>query len=542
MPAPIVIITAIALGLGLLFGDYYAIKPGLFVTAVSAMAMGLFILCLKREIRDSAGMRMMAIAVCMPLLAWSLPSLWMLYLIMCFWVPLAAGHFSLTTPAYLWRFSLIVPVYLFSLLLLPALDDSLFIGPLKLVRFGVHDALALGAAAAIFRHPSKGKCRTEWDVAALAVVIVIAVAEARGTSASHHIRSIVEVMMDLGLPYYIASRGLRTGDDLRSAMLWLGAAGLVVGAILMFEFQRNWPIYNGLYPGYDLNTLILVKMRAGMLRAGGPFVEPTSAAMLLAICTLALYLSREYFRTRWHYFLILTVAIAGLVAPQSRGAWTGLCLAIAIADGLRGRYAALAAKVFVVGGLAASLFLAAHLSPVLSEMLGLSGGSRDTSDYRRLLLDRGWEEFMKNPLFGYAMPDLQMRLVDLVQGEGIIDFVNTYIWIMLISGIGGLFVFVGAYVYFMYKIVRTGRLKGRNSRDANAGAFAFAVIAMMMEMFFFTSFGTRPAAFLFVMFGFSTAFIRLQLETRRADAVARMRLPEPVIAPVIGLVPVPVGR
>jgi len=537
MPVPVVIITAIALTLGLLSGDYYSIKPGLFVAAISAMAVGLFMFCVKRDIRDSVGMRMMAIAVCMPLLAWSLPSLWMLFLPMCLWVPMAAGHFSLTTPAYLWRLSLIVPVYLFSLLLLPELDDDLMIGSLKLVKFSVHDALALGAAAAIFRHPGKGRCRAEWDAVAFAVVFVIAVAEARGTSASHHVRALVEVTMDLGLPYYIASRGLRTGDDLRSAMLWLGAAGLIVGAILVFEFQRSWPIYNALYPGYDLHTLILVKMRAGMLRSGGPFVEPTSAAMLLAICTLALYLSREYFRTRWHYFLILTVAIAGLVAPQSRGAWTGLCLAIAIADGLRGRYAALGAKAFVLGGAAASLFLAAHVSPILAEMLGLTGSSAETSDYRRLLLDRGWEEFLKNPIFGYAMPDLQLRLTDLIQGEGIIDFVNTYIWIMLISGIGGLFVYVGAYVYFLSKILRTGRLKGPGSRDANAGAFAFAVIAMMMEMFFFTSFGTRPAIFLFVLFGFSAAFVRLQLEAKRADRMGQSLQPAPVIDPMRALIP-----
>ena len=541
MPAPIVIITGIALALRLLLGEYQTIKPSLFVAVVSAMAIGLFMFCLKREIRDHTGKRMMAIAVCMPILAWSLPSLWMLYILMCLWVPLAAGHFNRTSPAYLWRFSLIVPIYLFSLLLLPALDDALMIGSLKLVRFGVHDALALGAAWAVFHHAGKGKCRAGWDLVAFAVVAVIAVAEARGTTISHNIRSLVEVGMDYGLPYYIVSRGLRTGEDLRTTMLWLGAGGVVLSAILLFEFQRNWPIYIVLYPNYDLHTLILVKMRAGMIRAGGPFVEPTSVAMLLAVCTLALYLSREYFRTRWHYFLILLVGIVGLVAPQSRGAWTGLCLAIAIADGLRGRYAALATKVFVLGGAAASLFLAAHFSPVLSEMLGLSGGSRETSDYRRLLLDRGWEEFLKSPLLGYSMPELEFRLSDLVQGEGIIDFVNAYVWIMLIAGIGGLVVFAGSYVYFMYKIVRTGRLKGRRNLDANAGAFAVAVIAMMMEMFFFTSFGTRPAVFLFILYGFSAAFLRQQTEARRAHRLSHASSAEPeakpFIGPVAGLMP-----
>lgn len=536
MPVSVVIITGIAIVLRLLVGDYSAIKPSLFVAAVSAMAIGFFLFCLKRDIRDSVGMRMMAIAVCMPLLAWALPNLWMLYGLMCLWVPFMAGYFSPGTPSYASRFNLIVPVYLFSLLLLPELKDTLAIGSLKLVSLGVHHALALGAAITIFLSSAKGKCRKEWDIVAFSVVAVIAVAEARETSFSHHIRSLLEVTMALGLPYYIASRGLRTGNDLRLAMLWLGAAGVFLSGILLFEFQRSWPIYNELYPAYDLNTLLLVKMRAGMLRAGGPFVEPTSAAMLLGICSLALYLSREYFRTRWHHLLVMAAAIVGLVAPQSRGAWTGLCLAIAIADGVRGRYAALAVKLSVVGGAAGALFLSASFSPVLSEMLGLSGGSAETSDYRRLLLDRGWEEFLKSPILGYSMPDLQRMLVDLIQGEGIIDFVNAYVWIMLIAGIGGLFVFTGSYVYFLYKIWRTGRLSVSSNRDANAGAFAFAVIAMMMEMFFFTSFGTRPAMFLFVLFGFSAAFLRLQREARRAVAAGEQPSAPLITRPVDGLV------
>lgn len=508
MPVPIVIITTITLGIRLLMGHYQVIKPSLFIAILSVMALGLFFVCLKRNIRHSIGARTLAISVCMPLLAWSLPSLWMLYVLMCFWVPMASR-----------RFNLIVPVYLFSLLLLPELGDELMIGSLKLVKFSVHHALALGAAIAVFRHPAKGKCRGQWDVAAFSVVFVIAIAQARDTSVSHHIRSLIEVTTELGLPYYIASRGLRTGDDLRSAMLWLGAGGLILSAILLFEHQRSWPIYNVLYPAYDLNTLLLVKSRAGMLRAGGPFLEPTSVAMVLAVCTLALYLCRDFFRTRWHHFLVMIAAFVGLVAPQSRGAWIGLCLAIAIADVLRGRYGALMAKVFTVGGAAASLFLVASFSPTLSEMLGLSGGSAETSDYRRLLLERGWEEFLKDPLFGSPLPDLQVRLTDLIQGEGIIDFVNTYIWIMLIAGIGGLFLFMGAFLYFLYKVLRTGRFRGPGSLDGNSGAFAFAAIAMMLEMFFFTSFGGRPAFYLFVLFGFSAAYIRLQLQARRTNGV-----------------------
>lgn len=134
---------------------------------------------------------------------------------------------------------LIVPVYLFSLLLLPGLDDTISIGSLKLVEFSVHDALALGAAAAIFVHPDKAKCRIEWDIIVLSVVLMISLAIARDTSISHHFRALAETSLDLALPYYIVSRGLRTSDELRSSMLWLSAGGIVIAALLIFEVWKH---------------------------------------------------------------------------------------------------------------------------------------------------------------------------------------------------------------------------------------------------------------------------------------------------------------
>ncbi len=521
MPVPIIILTAAALGLRLVLGGYLTIKPSLFVGTVSAMAVCFFLFCLKSGVRDRVAARMLAVAVTMPLLAWSLSSLGLLLFIMCFWVPLAAG-----------RFRMIVPVYLFSLLLLPGLDDILFIGPLKLFEFGVHDALALGAAAAIFLSPAKARHGAGPDVAALSVVMLVALALARGTSVSNHIRALIEVSLDLALPYYIVSRGLRSSDDLRAAMLWLAAGGIVVGAILVFEVWKAWPVYNDLYRHYELPTLLLVKLRAGLIRAGGPFVEPTSVAMVLAVCALALYLARDFMRTRGLYSLVMAAMVIGLIAPQSRGAWIGLSIAIAAADLLRRRYTQLGQKIFVIGGIASCLFLAAQFSPYLSETLGLSGASTESSDYRRLLLDRGLEEFSKRPLQGYSVPELGYHLRDLVQGEGIIDFVNAYIWIMLIAGIGGLIIFTGAFVYFLGRIFRTGRFAGPQKRDVEAGVFIFAALLMLMEMLFFTSFGTRPAIYLFALFGFAAAYLRLQRKPEAAPLDPQVKsAPELLVLP-----------
>lgn len=518
MPMPIIILTALALLFRLATGGFHVIKPSLFVGTVSAMAICLFLFCLRKDVRKPIEVPMLVIAVAMPVLAWAVPTLPLLFIGMCLWVPLAAG-----------RFSLIVPVYLFSLLLLPGLDDTISIGSLKLVEFSVHDALALGAAAAILARPDRARCRIEWDIIVLSVVLMISLAVARDTSISHHFRALAETSLDLALPYYIVSRGLRTSDELRSSMLWLGAGGVVLAALLVFEVWKAWPIYQELYRAFELPTLLLVKVRAGLIRAGGPFVEPTSVAMVLAMCTLALYLSRDYFRNRNAYMVVMAVAVVGLIMPQSRSAWIGVGIAIAAADVLRGHYAKFGRKAFLAGGAISCLFLAAQFSPYLSETLGLSGGSSASSDYRRLLFNRGLEEFANHPILGHSMQELRPRILDLVQGEGIIDFVNTYIWVMLIAGVVGLVIFIGPFVYFLIGIHRAGRFRGPKKQDVEAGVFVFAVLLMIMEMLIFTSFGTtRPAFYQFALFGFAAAFLRLQ---RKSDLVSFPAEPQETPAP-----------
>ena len=393
-------------------------------------------------------MRSLTIVISMPIIAWALPDIRLLHAVMCMWVPLVAG-----------RFNLVVPVYLFSLLLLPGLDTTASMGSLKLFDFGVHDGLAVGASVAVFLNRAKARPRPQWDLAALAVILLIGVAISRETSVSNFLRTSVNVVLDLGLPYYILSRGVRSIDDLRTAILWLGCGAVTLSALLIYEAWKSWPVYNELYSNYGLSTLLLVKSRGGFMRSGGPFVESTSAAMVLAICILALWLSRDYFRSSRHHLLLFAIALVGLSAPQSRGAWVGLCLALGCADVCRARYVQLAGKTMLIGVTGAILLSAAQLSPHLSETMGLSGDSSETSDYRRLLFDRGLQEFWHRPILGYASPEIHNRLHDLRQGEGIIDFVNTYIWIMLLSGVVGLTIFAGAFMFFLLNVWRFRRAK-----------------------------------------------------------------------------------
>jgi len=98
---------------------------------------------------------------------------------------------------------------------------------------------------------------------------------------------------------------------------------------------------------------------------------------------------------------------------------------------------------------------------------------------------------------------------DLRQGEGIIDFVNAYVWIMLISGGVGFVIFTGAFLHYFWGLRRYRSWLKDDPDGRECAAFLFAGLAAMMQMLIFTSFGTRPAVFVFILFGFTAAFTTL---------------------------------
>ncbi len=368
-----------------------------------------------------------------------------------------------------------------------------------------------------------------FDLAAAAIILLLVTALARGATATHFLRVAINILFDLGLPYFIVSRGAGSLVAMREMRLWLGAGAIALSAILIYEVSRAWPIYNQLYVNYMVPIEYFVKSRGGLLRAAGPFLESTSAAFVMAICTFALWLARDAFRSRAHHLLALAIAIVGLMAPQSRGAWMGLLLAVVVAMAYRGQYLRIFRLALAAGGAWLALTIAAQSSPALSESLGLSGASSETSDYRRMLLARGLEEFRDSPLFGFALRDITARLSDLRQGEGIVDFVNAYLWVLLISGIAGLVVFVIGYGLFIGQALSVRRWSARADDRMDAACFALGGLVMAASMLVFTAFNARPAVFVFALFGTVGALVALR-DSTPVDETPQAESPQESVA------------
>ena len=502
------ILTALAL-----LGSYAYMKTGLFIAVLTAIGLTVFYYALSPSTRRAIGYRPAIVALAMPLAAWAMPNVWLLYAVMLMLAPVCARK-----PGD------VAPLFIFSLLLLPGLEMIISIGSLNLFEFGVHDALAVGSSIRLMHFAKKDSFRA-LDFPVIALLLLLVTAIARDTSVTNFIRVLINMCLDYGLPYYIVSRSIQNMDDVRLCMLWLCCAAVIISVILLYEVHTAWPMYNGLYDRHGINALLLVKGRGGILRAGGPFLESTSMAMVMSFCFLAAWLSRHAFGSKIHYLGILLVLLAGIWAPQSRGAWVGLFIGMVVADLYRGRIALLMRRLGFVMAAGIILLGVAQISPYVSESIGLSGGSVDTADYRERLLERGIEEFKKSPVTGYSWPEIMIRLDDLRQGEGIVDFVNTYVFIGLISGMIGLFIFIGTFITYIGVLLLRYTKGRRTPGDIAATAFVCAGLVASMEMLFFTSFGGRPAVFTFLFFAITAAISGMR---RPAVKVAGNIDPTPV--------------
>lgn len=129
-----------------------------------------------------------------------------------------------------------------------------------------------------------------------------------------------------------------------------------------------------------------------------------------------------------------------------------------------------------------ALLGAASVSYKVATLAGFTDEGRGTIDYRKTLLTRGIEEVRKKPLLGDSPSNVIAKMSDLMQGEGIVDFVNGYLYTALVSGLIGLSVLVVA-LFGQLGLIWSVRAKGiRNPVVSLQLAFAFSSLVAMIMM------------------------------------------------------------
>jgi len=381
----------------------------------------------------------------------------------------------------------------------PALAVHLTAGSIDLFSWTMQGTLGLGglvalAAAKSDRDAEPGK----WNIPLAAFLILLTVIAIRGTSPTNWIRQTLALVTAYGVPVLVIGHCLRSVANRRTFLVTLAGVGSMLAVVLSYEARVHWPLYTSLYSKFQIIMLgLTVKFREGTMRAYGPLDEATGAGFALVIAFAAALACHREFRSGPVRYAIPALIGLGILAPQSRGGMIGAVVVLLCYAFYRYGIAGLAKTVALLTPLAAAYFLRA------ASKVSVTTDAQDTADYRQQLFTRGMQEFWKSPVFGDRMDRVTAQMEDMRQGEGIIDFVNSYLYFGLALGVIGVGLFC---IVLYYPAARLYLQRVRLNRHIPTGTFAgfaFGSLLAAGVMLAFTSIPQRPTIVTLVIAGAS---------------------------------------
>ncbi len=245
-------------------------------------------------------------------------------------------------------------------------------------------------------------------------------------------------------PYLVFSRVNWTLDRLKLATLAYVIPFVGLGVIAAAEVVLNWHVYRNAVEHWNIDFFSRYLARSGYLRAYGSVFGPISFGLFtviaLALLPALIESSRRKFLPRLGYIPLGV----GLLATFSRGPWVGAGLAVAAFSATSAHPLRNLLRLGLIGLAGLAGLAVTPFGAELIDMLPLIGEVGDnTIDYRQQLFDVGWKVVMQNPWFGSEHYLETEAMQSLVQGQGIIDIVNSYLQVALDKGLVGLALFVG---------------------------------------------------------------------------------------------------
>ncbi|MCB2097201.1 MAG: O-antigen ligase family protein [Parvularculaceae bacterium] len=352
-------------------------------------------------------------------------------------------------------------IYLLLLFAIPAADQRVpgFFGINNFLNLAPFNVLAL-----VVLFPLLGGSRETRDfrnVGGLADLCFIAFSVLslalafRDTTATDGIRRFAAYVLTAFGPYLAFSRYYWPKDRLAAGTLACLIPLIAIAGAAVVETILHWHVYVNAVENWNIRFSTRYLARSGLLRAYGPVFGPITLGLYFVV---AFSLALAFFAAAKRKLLpaIAVGAIGvGLIVTFSRGPWVGAAFAVFMIAATAERPMAWFIRLVGVGFVATTVLLMTPFGPQLFNMLPFVGEvESNTIDYRQRLFEVGWAYVMKYPLFGsdgyLNAPELQ----SLVQGQGIIDIVNSYLQVALDRGIVGLALFVGVSLFAALSAMR----------------------------------------------------------------------------------------
>lgn len=323
------------------------------------------------------------------------------------------------------------------------------------------------------------------DVCILGYIGLYTVLIGLGTSMTDLARNVFNMLVDIFLPFYAASRILCSTERFRDAIGSFLVAAAIMAPMAVFEMARSWLLYASLkyvigvpwpFFGYLL--------RDGGLRAAASAGHPLVLAYIMVVALGFYFYIRHSIKKKGQRNLLGLVLLAGLIAPLSRGPWLG-GLVLLLAFLITGKYTFKQVMGWITS--LATILLLIGASPYGEKIAALLPfvGHVDESNisYRQQLAENSITLLKSSPFFGVPNALGTSEMQSMKQGEGIVDIVNTYVAIGLGSGVIGLSLFLGVFLSVCIGLLKAIKQTRQSNEELNLlGRVLFAVLCSVLFM------------------------------------------------------------
>jgi O-antigen ligase len=366
---------------------------------------------------------------------------------------------------------------------------------------------------------SRAFVAADWLVVSYALLMMGL--EFRRSELTNVLRAVVLYTLDILIPYFAFSRAVSNISDLRKVLFGFVVAVLPLSLIALVEIAKGWHLYAVV--SEDWGTAFQYVRRDGLLRAAGP--APGGGAIVLGYlimvaigCELAVWQGSNAWRRSAKIALIFFSA--GLIASLSRGPWVGAMVLVTAFVAMGPHAVVNLGRLAVVSVLVLVPVLLMPAGQKLIDMLPFIGSAEaETVDYRQRLFENALIVIERNPLIGSAdylsTPEMQA----MVQGEGIVDTVNTYLEVALNSGMIGLSLFLGFFVAILIGLWRATIHGAHHKLDLGNCARALTATLLGILVTIGTVSSVEFIPYVYWSFaGLCVAFIRIAVRQRAVAA------------------------
>jgi O-Antigen ligase len=337
-------------------------------------------------------------------------------------------------------------------------------------------------------------------------------------------RSLLMMILDMLIPYFVISRFCTTKGRIVEAAAAFALAAFVLAPVAIFEVFKGWLVYDQLaaYWNVDLNIggyLLRGDSVRAVVTSGNSIVLGNFFAVGLGIW---LYLvSKTQLKHAW---LGSIVIVGGLIAAFSRGPWVGAAVSIfvffAAGPNPSSRLFKLSALTVV---LACALLVTPYGNKVIDYLPFVGTVDAGNVSYRQAINDRALLIIGLNPFFG--SPFFSQYMEDLRTGLGIIDFLNVYLSIGMAYGLITLSAFILFFASSIYRCMSQVRQYLKTDHDSAllGASLVCGLVATLIIIYTASNYLSIP----YIYVGLTAlliAFSRMQINESK-DLYASLHVP-----------------